>query len=342
MRWSIGILFVVAASAIAACAGIDSAQPTAQPDRVWPPPPERARIRYVQQFSTPEDLGIKPSFWGRLVSFAAGAEVRAMIRPMAVAATPDGQLIYVADPDAQCVHRFDLNRRRYACLADKSGSPLISPVGLAIADTGRVYVSDSGRNQVLIADADSDSLQPLALSPPPVQPTGLALNSSGDLFVANTAGHSIGRYDASGKLVREYGSRGSEPGKMNFPTYIWLSSPRELIVTDTMNFRIQRIDTSDGVLGVFGEAGDGTGSLARPKGVAMDRHGHIYVVDGGHHALQIFDREGQLLLAVGKQGQEAGEFWLPSGVFATAGDLIFVADAFNQRVQVFRHEGDEP
>ena len=29
---------------------------------VWPPPPEEAKIAFVQSFSTPEDLKIKKSF----------------------------------------------------------------------------------------------------------------------------------------------------------------------------------------------------------------------------------------------------------------------------------------
>ena len=340
MRCLFHALIMTAAFLATACAGVEELQPFAGSGRAWPAAPETARITFVMEFSRPADLGIKPSFWGRLVGIAAGLEDRRMIRPMAVAATPDGKVIYVADPDAQCVHRFDLQRSRYHCLVEEADVALTSPVGLAIADDGRVFVADSARDLVLVAAANEDALQPLALSPSPQQPTGLALNSAGELFVASTASHTVRRYSTDGQLVREYGGRGSEPGQMNYPTYLWLSSPQELLVTDTMNFRIQRFDTNEGVLDAFGEAGDGTGSFARPKGVAMDRHGHIYVVDGGHHAVQIFDRDGQLLLAVGEQGQGAGEFWLPSGVFATAEDLIFVADAYNSRVQVFRYLGE--
>ena len=333
------ILLVVVVSSITACASVEPELLFSQSGRAWPAEPEPARIRFVTEFSEPRDLGIKPSFWGRLVGAAAGLANQRMVRPMAVAATADGNVIYVADPDAQCVHRFDLRRSRYDCLVEESKAPLRSPVGLAVAEDGRLFVADSARDLVLMAAPDAKALKPIVLTPPPKQPTGIAISSTGELFVASTASHSVRRYDAGGQLVREYGGRGDGPGQMNFPTYLWLASSNELIVTDTMNFRVQRIDINDGFLGTFGEAGDGTGSLARPKGVAMDRHGHIYVVDGGHHAMQIFDRDGQLLLAVGKQGQQPGEFWLPSGVFATAEDLIFVADAYNQRIQVFRYEG---
>jgi len=310
--------------------------------QVWPVPPEAARIQFVTEFSSPEDLGIRPSIWNRLLGVAAGPEINQMIRPMAVAATGDGQLIFVADPDARCVHRFDVRRSRYDCLIEAKGKPLRSPVGLAVAADGRVFVADSGRDLVLVAAPGENALQPLALSPPPEQPTGLALNSSGELFVASTASHSVRRYNSEGKLVREYGGRGGGPGQMNYPTYLWLEPLGDLLVTDTMNFRVQRFDTEDGVLSMFGEAGNVTGTFSRPKGVAMDRHGNIYVVDGGHHAIQIFDRDGKLLLAVGEQGQDEGQFWLPSGIFVTEEDLIFVADAYNRRVQVFRYLGVTP
>jgi sugar lactone lactonase YvrE len=335
---------VLAAGALGAvsCAAPQPVQPFTGEGRGWPSSPEPARIQFVTEFSGPADLGIRPTLLSRLAGFAAGPGGEAMERPMAVAATPDGRVIFVADPDAGCVHRFDLERGRYERLDTGSDGALASPVGLAIDATGRIFVADSALDAVLVAAPGSDMLEPLALYPPPKQPTGLALGPFGDLFVASTGSHSVRRYDAAGRLVREYGGRGDGPGEMNFPTYLWLSPPTELLVSDTMNFRIQRIDAQNGVLGVFGKVGNGAGNLARPKGIAMDRHGHIYVVDGVHHAMQIFDRDGRLLLAVGEQGSSIGQFWLPSGVFATANDLIFVADAYNRRVQVFRYVEVDP
>ncbi len=341
MRHSLSVLPVLASIFLTGCGGVAAVRPFDSAGQVWPPPPETARIQFVTEFQGPSDLGIRNSFWGRFLGVTAGSTENSMLRPMAVAATADGQVVFVADPDARCIHRFDLRSERYDCLLLDSGAVLVSPVGLAIDSDGQLFVADSALDLVLVADAQDNALRVLNLSPPPVQPTGLAVNLSGDLFVTSTASHSVRRYGSAGRLIREYGGRGAGPGQMNYPTYLWLTPPSELLVTDTMNFRIQRIDVENGALSVFGDAGDSTGSLARPKGVAMDRHGHIYVLDSGHHALQIFNRDGQLLLAVGEQGQGEGQFWLPSGIFVTAEGLIFVADAYNQRVQVFRYLGDD-
>lgn len=328
---------------LAACATTERAAPfAADGGAAWPEPPDPPRVQYVTHFSGPADLGIRPSAWSRLVGFAAGPSDREMQRPMAVAATPAGNMVFVADPGAGVVHRYDLMRGRYDRLAPGRGTALASPVGLAVSADGRVYVADSALNEVFSAGAEDDALQPLVLTPAPQQPTGLALGPSGDLFVASTGSHTILRYSAAGTRVREYGGRGTAPGQLNFPTYLWLAPPSELLVTDTLNFRIQRFDADDGALGAFGQAGDASGSLARPKGVAMDRHGNIYVMDGVLNALQLFDRDGRLLLAFGEQGQGPGQFWLPSGIFVTPGDLVFVADSYNRRVQVFRYLGDTP
>ena len=309
--------------------------------QVWPAPPSAPRIQYVTAFSGPAELGIQPSFWSRFSDLAAGEESLDMVRPMSVAAAPDGKVIYVADPEANCVHRYDLQKGHYGCLVTESGGALASPVGLAVSGDGSLYVADSGLGAVLHVAPGDDALSPVSLSPPPAQPTGIAAGPGGDIFVASTGTHSVRRYGRDGSMKREYGERGNQPGQMNFPTYLWLAES-ELLVSDTMNFRIQRIDPENGVLGVFGEAGDGSGFLARPKGVAMDRHGHIYVIDGSHHALHIFDRDGQLLLSLGQQGSGPGEFWLPSGVFVGNDDLVYVADSYNRRIQVFRYVGGTP
>jgi len=338
------LFFLLAALVLlsVACVTPEPVRPFEGIGPAWPAPPEQARIRFVTAFSGPQDLGIRPTAWSRIVGAVTGPTQRAMQRPMAVAATPSGDTVFVADPGAGCVHRFDLKRARYSRLTARRGAALPSPVGLAVAADGRVFVADSALDGVLAAGPDEDELRPLQFSPRPEQPTGLALGPSGELFVASTGSHSVRRYDPTGALMREYGGRGDGPGQMNFPTYLWLEPPADLLVSDTLNFRIQRLDTENGVLGAFGHAGDATGSLARPKGVATDRDGHVYVADAVLHALQVFDREGRLLLAVGGQGQGPGQFWLPSGIFVTVDGLIFVADSYNRRVQVFRYLGESP
>ena len=325
-----------------ACATTPDEPPFANEGRIWPDPPDAPRIAFLQSFSQPEDVGIRPGFWGRMVSVVAGARNDAMVRPMDVVATAGGEMIYVADPDARCVHRFDLDRSRYDCLRLSRDESLGSPVGLALTASGRLYVADSLLRGIYTIDAGDKYLERLDTGDELQQPTGVAWDEQKSiLFVTDTAAQSIKAFTPEGEYVRGFGKRGTEHGQVNFPTYLWFSGDNELLVTDSLNFRIQRFGTDGEFLHAFGRNGDQIGDFARPKGVAVDALGHIYVVDALFHGVQIFDRQGTLLLAFGEQGQGPGQFWLPNGIHVTRDNMIFVADSHNRRVQVLRYIGAE-
>jgi sugar lactone lactonase YvrE len=325
-----------------ACATTPDESPFATEGRIWPDPPDPPRIAFVKAFTRPADLGIRPGIWDRLVSVVAGAPDDAMVRPMDVVATTGGGMIYVADPDARCVHRFDLQRNHYDCLRLSRDESLGSPIGLAITPAGRLFVADSLLRGIFTIEAGDRYLQRLDTGEALQQPTGIAWDEdAGVLFVTDTGAQSIKAFTPEGEQVLGFGERGADPGQLNFPTYLWLPGDGELVVTDSLNFRIQRFATSGEFLHSFGKNGDQIGDFARPKGVAVDALGHIYVVDALFNGVQIFDREGMLLLAFGEQGQGPGQFWLPNGIHVTRDNMIFVADSYNRRVQVLRYIGTE-
>lgn len=308
---------------------------------VWPAPPEQARVRFVRSFSSAEDLGLQKGFLAKLKDFLFGAEDSRLRRPMAVAV--DGDVVFVADPDAGGVHRFDTAGGDYALIGGPDDAPLPSPVGLARGADGEIYVADSVLAQVLVIARGARHAVPLAFDAPPAQPTGIAFDASGGrLYVTDTANHRIEVFDRAGKHLQRIGKRGTGDGEFNFPTYLWLASPHRLYATDSLNYRIEVFDAGGRFLGKLGRQGNGTGEAARPKGVATDRQGHVYVVDALFNAVQIFDGDGRLLLPIGQIGQERGEFWLPTGIFVDqATGLIYVADSYNRRVQVLAYVGGD-
>ena len=327
---------------LAACAAGPVAEPFIVEGKVWPESPETKRIAFVGEFSSAADLGIRESAWNRILSLATGPRTDALVRPMAVATTADGKIIFVADPDARCVHRYDLRRGDYTCLTISRQESLISPIGLTVTDDGHLYVSDSRLGRVYYASIDDKRLVNFSVTPALSQPTGIIWDdSSRSLFVTDTGTQSIKIFDAEGVLIREFSERGDEPGQVNFPTYLWLTPQRDLLVTDSLNFRIQRFDQNGDFEHSFGQHGDLQGNLARPKGVATDSFGHVYVVDALFHSLQVFNSHGELLISVGERGQEPGQFWLPNGIFVSTDNTIYVADSYNRRVQVFRYIGPE-
>ncbi|MDH5344883.1 MAG: 6-bladed beta-propeller [Gammaproteobacteria bacterium] len=325
---------------VTGCAVRDVAPVQAAAGSIWPDPPDAPRIEYVGEYRRAADFGIRPGFWDRLTDLIAGASDDGMVRPMDVAATEDGSIIFIADPDAGCVHRYDRRRGRYDCLVPGKNQVLVSPVSLAIAADGRLYVSDSQLGRIFTAGVDGNRLEAFETGPALQQPTGLAWDeTSRRLFVADTGSQSIKVFAADGTLLREFGRRGAGPGELNYATYLWVDGRGQLLVTDSLNFRIQRFEFDGSFVQLFGKHGDIPGHLARPKGVASDGFGHVYVIDGLHSALQIFSPGGELLLSIGERGQAAGQFWLPNGLFVSRDNVIYVADSYNKRIQVFRYIG---
>ena len=325
---------------VVGCAAPGPIRPFTEHLEVWPENPADARIAFVGEFTGAADLGISGSIWSRMIGLTMGRNADILVRPMAVAATLEQDKIFVADPDAGCVHRFDLGKNRYRCLTASGSEQQLAPVGLAITEEGRVIVADSRNGELWQAKPGGNTLERFLVSIDLKQPTGVFWHDeTQSLFVTDTSEQVIYEFDQAGRLKRSIGERGSALGQLNYPTYLWVDLEGDLLVTDSLNFRLQRFDAAGTPLQAFGAGGDRPGDFSRPKGVATDSFGHVYVVDALMHMLQIFNKQGQLLLSIGGRGQGQGEFWLPNGIFIGDDDTIYVADAYNRRVQVFRYIG---
>jgi DNA-binding beta-propeller fold protein YncE len=304
----------------------------------WPYAPAPAKLTYVRS----------------LDGFAAAATVGATLRaiaigrdegrddrfglPVAVAAGGDGRLA-VADLGRRCVHLYLPATKRYLRIDDAGGAPLRSPVAVAFAEDGTLFISDSA-GRLLAFDAAGEPLwQRDQVGGVRLQrPTGLAYDAARRrLYLVDTLASRVYALDARGNLEAAFGAPGAGEGELHFPTHAFWSAARgELYVTDALNFRIAVFDGEGRPRGALGRHGDGSGDLAMPKGVAVDRDGVVYVADALFDNVQLFDREGGLLLTLGRRGGELGELWLPAGVFIDDGGLLYVCDSYNRRVQVFR------
>jgi DNA-binding beta-propeller fold protein YncE len=311
-------------------------------DIVWPPPPEKARIRYLETIRSSDD--ILTGFTRTLRRFILGqnsAEVQLKL-PYGVAVDSQGKL-YVTDYGFGTVAVFDKQARKAYYLGKTGTTTLAGPVGIAIGQGDAVFVSDTKLAKVFKFAPDGRLLQVLGNKPGEfASPSAVAVDRSRDvLYVLDSQLHRILTYRASdGTPLGTIGERGSGPGAFNFPTNLYVDQQTgRLFVSDTMNFRVQIFDQDGRFIRSFGELGDGPGMIARSRGIALDREGHIYLVDAAFNNFQLFDQEGQLLLWVGQAGREAGQFDSPAGIFIDGRNYIYVADRLNARVQIFQFLG---
>lgn len=305
----------------------------------WPSAPAKAKVSYIKMFSTPEDLGIRKGFWQRLGEFFTGTEEFQLVRPMAITTVDD--VIFVADPGAKGVHRFDINKSKYDLIKVKYEKTLLSPVSIVSDKKGGVYFSDSALKRVFYIKAGADTAVPLELDAELEQPTGLAVDKkTGHLYVVDTMRHQVLVFDQTGDHLESIGGRGIAKGEFNFPTMAWSNDAGELLVTDSLNFRVQVFNQQGRYVRQLGKLGSATGYQARPKGVATDQLGNVYVVDSLFHNLQVYNQAGSFLLNVGEQGQSLGQFWLPTGIHIDQQQKIYIADSYNHRIQIMQsHAG---
>jgi sugar lactone lactonase YvrE len=303
---------------------------------VFPPPPERARVRYVRSIEGPMDASARGPWWKRLFGLLAGrAEPVSLVRPYGVEAC--GDTLYVCDAGAGVVHVF-VGGGEYLRIP-REGS-LASPIDVAVDRAGRVHVSDSARRVVECFDPRGRLL--FRHGGTFERPTGLAYHPGTDrLYVVDTKAHRVLIQSAEGVRVGSFGKRGAAPGEFNFPTAVHVDAQGRLYVTDAMNFRVELFEPDGRFVACFGGIGDRPGYFSKPKGLTTDRDGNVWVVDASFDAGQIFDSSGRLLLSFGGPGRDPGEFWLPTGIAMGEDDLVYVADSYNRRVQVFRYLGEE-
>lgn len=309
-------------------------EPLASP-RVWPPPPDQARIRLIGSISDSGDLkAARSSAEGLLAAVRGPRPPIKLAGPHAVAVGP-AQRVAVADAAGGAVHVMDLADRTHVVVFGFDGERLGTPIGVVWVNDS-LYVTDAKRGEVIEFDARGVYCRRFGAGTLD-RPVGLAyVEQRNRLYVVDGGAHALAVFDLDGERIGTIGGPGVEEGLFNYPTHVCCAGDR-LVVADSGNFRVQLLDLDGRCLGTIGKKGDGAGDFALPKGVALDSEGHIYVVDAHFENVQVFDMEGRLLMAFGEEGRELGQFWLPAGLAIDSNDRIWLADSGNRRLQVFQY-----
>lgn len=276
----------------------------------YPPLPNSPRIQYLTTLSGERDLAAAR---GKFADYVLGdeRESRQLVQPYGVALFAGK--IYVADSRAPGLAVFDLTQRRFSLLSGVGGGRMKRPINVRLDSDGTKYVTDTGRDQILVYDRDDHFVSAFGRQGQ-FKPVDVAI--AGDrLYVTDIKHHQVHVLDKrSGRTLFTFGQAGSEPGELFHPTNLAVGPDGDIYVVETSNYRIQRFTAEGRTVRSYGAVGSVPGSFARPKGIAIDRAGRLYIGDAAFENVQIFDADGRLLMDFGQPGDGNEGLSLPAGV----------------------------
>ncbi len=208
---------------------------------------------------------------------------------------------------------FDLVQRKFSLVTGSGNGRMKRPINVTIDADGSKYVTDTGRDQVLVFDRNDRFVTAYGTAGQ-FRPVDTAIAGE-RLYVVDIRNHQVQVLDKrSGKFLFKFGSAGSAPGELFHPTNISIGPDGDVYIVETSNFRVQRFSAEGKPVRIYGESGSEFGTFSRPKGIAIDRAGRLYVGDAAFENVQIFDVSGKLLLYFGQPGDKAEGLNLPAGV----------------------------
>jgi hypothetical protein len=226
-----------------------------------------------------------------------------------------------------------------------AGVSLVRPMGMALDQSGNLYIADKGNSSI----------------------RKLQLSSS---FISTTAGRAgtlAGRGPATFGKASFSGDGGQAiDADLQNPFGVAVDSVRNFIyIADTFNSRIRRVD-SQGVIttvagsingenadandpgdrnpeGFRGDGGPATSAmLDNPRSVAVDSAGNLYIADTGNNRIRKVDTNGIITTVAGAgppgysgDGGEAtiAKLGLPHAVVCDSAGNLYIADTYNNVVR---------
>ena len=219
------------------------------------------------------------------------------------------------------------------------------PYGVAVNSLGNIYVSDAGKDRVLIFDVDGNLLakwdkkgsgdgefKTLGFG-------GLAIDVNDNVFVVDNENHRVQKFDKDGNYILQWGSEGTDDGQFVRAIGIAVDADGNVYVTDDGNPYVQKFDNEGNFLMKFGGDGSGGGKFKQATCIAVDQQGHIFVADYESKYVQKFDATGTFITAW-KMGEDIGFVGTPEGIAVDADGNVYVADYDLGRLQVFDNDGE--
>jgi len=239
--------------------------------------------------------------------------------------------IHVCTRDSHLVFTFNTSGE----ILQKNLS-LESPSGIDIDEKNSLlYIADQTHITILNLKLESLSSWKLSKESPSTW-SFRGLKVDGNILYLTISGlHEIFSHNSQdGKLLKEFGSEGSENGAFNYPLGLTVNN-KYVYICDRNNHRVQILTKEDGIY--FSKWGNGTkqGQFEDPRSIYNCLSEDLIYV-GDSCSVQIFRRDSICIQRLGdkESGTKMNQFNIVYGICVMY-DRLYVSDWNNHRIQIF-------
>jgi predicted membrane-bound mannosyltransferase/DNA-binding beta-propeller fold protein YncE len=256
----------------------------------------------IQHFSP---IGQFLNAWGTFADNTAGnAPIGTFNQPWAIAISPDGEFVYVADTWNHRIQKFTANGTPLSMW----GTPLYDPTtkgpfgiwgprGITVDAQGHVFVADTGNKRVLIYDENGNFLRQIGKEGLSVgefeEPVGLTFDPRGYLYVADTWNQRVqvfkpGEDGLSYKPLLQWDIAGWYGESLDNKPYIAADARGHIFVSDPEAYRVLEFSADGAFIRTWGEYGIGMENFGLTTAIAVDADGHVWVSDTANNRMMHF------------------------------------------------------
>lgn len=217
--------------------------------------------------------------------------------------------------------------------------------GVAVADSGIVYVSEGSKIRKITADGTVTTLVQGGGFSGYLFGRGIAVDKIGNVYASQES--TIFKISPAGAVTTFISTSPFQPWGLA------VDDSGNCYVSDTSSHKLYRI-TPSGVMNFMAGAGaadsdDGMGAAASfdlPIGVAVDRDGTVYVADRNNHKIRKVTSGGLVTTLAGAGAGSANgtgaaaRFRNPNGVALDGGGNLYVADTLNHIIRKITPAGE--
>lgn len=218
---------------------------------------------------------------------------------------------------------------------------LYAPTAVALDSSGGLYVTESGKNRLLVYSPSGVFLSELRGLD---KPLGVAVDGVGRIYVCNSGRKNVEVYGGGLNLLFKVGSGN---GEFILPVGVAIGNTGNIYVADAKAC-VVKVYRSDGVfLFSFGGAGNDDGKFNFPTSISIDPSTEDVIVSDCQMTMtgikgariQVFDKNGLFRRRFGSFGQGEGLLMKPVGTAVDTNGRVYVSDAYQHIVEVYDSSG---